>query len=474
MRAEFVATVSHELRTPLTSIKGSVLSVLEDTDDLDLPEIRQFLRIIRDQTDIMRDMIGDLLDVAQIEAGTLPVSPLPEEVADVVDRARRMFLRAGGRDYLDIKLSPDLPRILVDQRRIGQVIVNLLNNAERHSPEMSTIWVTAARSGQGVEISVIDEGEGISGERLPYIFKKFSRGDYPGRDSGLGLAICKGIVEAHGGRIWAASKGPGQGTRFAFTLPEAEVTKEEEQAPPSSSLRPAPKGGETILVVDDDPQTLRLLRNVLANAGYSPIGTADPEETISLVANHHPQLVLLDLMIPGANGINLMRDILNITDVPVIFVSSYGQDRVVAQALDSGAADYIVKPFSPTELAARVRATLRKGTGSDQSVPSEPFVVGGLTIDYAERKVILDGRPVELRAKEYLLLYELSINAGRVVTYDKLLKRIWGAATRPNDLRALRTHVRQLRQKLGENATNPTYFFTESGVGYRMSPMQNP
>ena len=243
MRAEFVATVSHELRTPLTSIKGSVLSVLEDTDDLDLPEIRQFLRIIRDQADIMRDMIGDLLDVAQIEAGTLPVSPLPEEVADVVDRARRMFLRAGGRDYLDIKLSPDLPRILVDQRRIGQVIVNLLNNAERHSPEMSTIWITAARSGQGVEISVIDEGEGISGERLPYIFKKFSRGDYPGRDSGLGLAICKGIVEAHGGRIWAASKGPGQGTRFAFTLPEAEVTKEEEQAHPSSSLRQAPKGG---------------------------------------------------------------------------------------------------------------------------------------------------------------------------------------------------------------------------------------
>ena len=81
---------------------------------------------------------------------------------------------------------------------------------------------------------------------------------------------------------------------------------------------------------------------------------------------------------------------------------------------------------------------------------------------------------MELRAKEYLLLYELSIIAGRVVTYDKLLKRIWGAATRPNDLRALRTHVRQLRQKLGENATNPTYFFTESGVGYRMSPMQNP
>ena len=468
LRAEFLGMVSHELRTPLTSIWGSVMAMQENPEDLDPVEMRQFLRIILDQVGSMRDLIGDLLDVARIETGALPINPELVEVAALVDRARNTFLSSGGRSNLDIDLAPDLPPVMADRRRIVQVIGNLLANAARHSPESSAIRVSAAQNGVYVEISVADEGRGIPTERLPHLFRKFSgqEDDDPGGDTGLGLAICKGIVEAHGGRIRAESDGPGLGARFAFTLPavgESPVAV----ALPDRGPQLETRYGETILVVDDDPQTLRYVRGALADAGYNPIVVAEPEEALIAMEESRPDLALLDVVLPDADGITLMRDIVAIADVPVIFISAYGRDQVVARAFEAGAEDYIVKPFSPTELVARVRAALRRRTGPHRSLTLEPYVFGDLTIDYAQRRVTFAGRPLDLRAKEYQLLYELSINAGQVVTHDELLRRIWGPK-RPDDLRALRTHLRRIRSKIGEDASNPTYFFAEPRVGYRM------
>ena len=239
LRAEFLGMVSHELRTPLTSIRGSATTMLDATSDLDPAEIRQFLRIIVNQADHMRDLIGSLLDVARIETGTLPVSPEPVEVAVLVDRARNTFLSAGGRNALDIDLAPDLPLVMADRRRIVQVIGNLLSNAARHSPESSPLRVAAVRDGLHVELSVVDEGRGIPAERLPHLFRKFSRveDDDQGEDTGLGLAICKGIVEAHGGRIWAESEGPGRG---AVHLHRPGGRRGRGRAPPA---RPEPSTG---------------------------------------------------------------------------------------------------------------------------------------------------------------------------------------------------------------------------------------
>ena len=227
LRAEFLGMVSHELRTPLSTIKGSATTLLEAASDLDPAEMLQFFRIINQQADYMRDLIGDLLDVARIETGTLPVAAGIVEVAALVDEARNMFLRGGGRDNLRIDLPPDLPLVTADRRRIVQVLNNLLSNASRSSPESSAIRVSAVLTDSHVAVSVADDGVGISAERLPRLFRKFSpmEGNEGRRDlegSGLGLAICKGIVEAHGGRIWAESDGPGLGARFTFTLPVAQ------------------------------------------------------------------------------------------------------------------------------------------------------------------------------------------------------------------------------------------------------------
>ena len=466
MRAEFLGMVSHELRAPLASIKGSAATVLAAEPGLDPAEMVQFFRIVNEQADLMRTLISDLLDAGRIEAGTLSVSPEPASVTGLVEQARTTFLSGGGRNPIEVDLPADLPRVLADRRRIVQVLGNLLSNASRHSPESSPIRISAAPEGMHVALSVADEGTGVSAERLPHLFRKvapeeggsLARG---GGRAGLGLAICKGLVEAHGGRIRAESEGPGRGARFTFTVPTAQEAGSGARG--GRAGRPAdPPGRVRVLVVDDDPQALRHVRNALDQGGYAAVLTGDPEEVPDLMRTIRPDLVLLDLVLPGTDGIELMRRVPLLKEVPVIFLSGYGRDETITRALHAGACDYIVKPFSPTELLARIRAALRSRAGA-----AAGYRLGDLAVRYDERKVSVGGRRVRLTATEYGLLRELSANAGRVVPYDTLLRKVWN---RPDvsDAQRVRSIMKTLRRKLGDNARRPAYIFTEPRVGYRM------
>ena len=160
-----------------------------------------------------------------------------------------------------------------------------------------------------------------------------------------------------------------------------------------------------------------------------------------------------------------MRSIPNVSEVPVIFISGRGGDQYVARAFEMGAADYILKPFSPTELVARIRAALRKRAAARHA---GPYLVGDLAIDHVERSVTVAGRPADLTPTEYKLLFELSTNAGRVLSHDELLERVWGEE-HPGSYHLLRSFVKSLRQKLGDDARSPSYIFTEPGVGYRLT-----
>ena len=470
MRAEFLGIVSHELRTPLISIKGSTATVLGASPAPDPAEMLQFFRVIDDQADRMRGMIGELLDHGRIVTGTLSVSPEPVEVTSLIDQARSTFVTGAGRHDLNIDLPEDLPRVMADRARIVQVLGNLLSNAARYSPESSPIRIDARREGVHVAISVSDKGRGIPPDRLSHLFRKYAAPAGGTRErgeagAGLGLTICKGLVEAHGGRIRAESDGVGQGTRFTFTVPVAE-----EQGAASGGLATAPPraarqepGKTRILVVDDDPRMLRYLRDELSGAGYAPVVTGDAEEVGRLVKMHKPALVLLDLLLPGTDGIALMERVPELTDVPVIFISAYGRDETIVRALDAGAADYIVKPFSPSELTARVRAALRRVAGP------QPFVHGELTIRYDQRRVAVAGRSVQLTPTEYELLRVLSVNVGRVVTHESLLRQAWrGGDRRAPDPKLVRAVVKRLRRKLGDDAANPAYIRNERGIGYLM------
>ena len=473
MRAEFLGMVSHELRAPLISIKGSTTTVLSARPAPNPAETLQIIRIIDEQADHMRSLINDLLDAGHIETGTLSVSPEPSEVASLVDQARRTFLSGGGRHDVLIDLPLDLPRVMADRQRIVQVMNNLLSNAARYSSASAPIRVAAAHEDVHVAISISDEGRGVPPDLLPHLFRKHVRvGEDRGiRGSGLGLAICKGLVEAHGGRIWAESAGSGLGTQFTFTVPvvddsgigvAADMARSGSQSPRTDRDR------TRILVVDDDPRTLRFVQDALAAAGYSPLVTGDPGEVSRLIRKKKPRLVLLDLVLPGTDGIDLLRDVPELADLPVVFISGYGGDEVISIALEMGAADYIVKPFTTTELTARVKAALRRRYGS-----SEFFRLGDLAIRYHDRQVSVAGRPVQLTATEFELLRVLAVNAGRILTYDSLLRQVWTQRD-SGDRRLVHAVVKRLRQKLGDAAAKPSYIFTERQVGYRMPNPMDP
>ena len=219
-------------------------------------------------------------------------------------------------------------------------------------------------------------------------------------------------------------------------------------------------------MVDYDPLMLRSVRETLSGAGFRAVTTGDPQEALVLMAQQRPSLVLLDLVLPDCDGVELMGDLLSVARVPVIFLSVYGTDEVVARALEEGADDYIVKPFSPTELVARVRAALRRSEEPRGGEPA-PFVLGDLAIDYGRRLVTLAGEPVEVTAREFDLLAELATQAGRVVPHERLLRRLWSPG-KPGNLRVLRTHLMHLRRKLGEDGENPRYILSEPRVGYWM------
>ena len=470
LRAEFLAMVSHELRAPLTSIKGSAATVRSSLVPPDPAEVRQFFRIVEEQADHMRGLINDLLDMTRIEAGTLSVNPTPSSLESIIEQAKNTFLSGGHQHNVKVEQGPSLPRVWCDGQRITQVLHNLFVNAAANSRDWSTISVSATLDDTHVAVSVTDEGSGIATEQLPLLFTKFSRRRPDETDSavsgyGLGLAICKGIVEAHGGRIWAHSAGNGSGAQFTFTVPAVDE-------PPVAAIladtgdRDSSRAGtkvERILVVDDDLQALRFIRSTLARAGYTPVATSDPDEVESLLEAETPHLVLLDVVLPRVDGFELVRRHPKILEVPLIFVSGRGDDQFVARAFEMGAADYLVKPFSPTELLARIGAALRRQA---QSQHVETYRMADLTLDFLTRTVTVAGRALNLTPTEYKLLSELCINAGRALSYEQLLDLVWGDDSN-GDAQRVRTFVKDLRSKLGDDARNPTYILTVPGVGYR-------
>ena len=183
-------------------------------------------------------------------------------------------------------------------------------------------------------------------------------------------------MEAHGGRIWAESDGPGLGARFTFTVSVVEDAADDWATDPvrlSAVWGRELADGAHVLVVDDDPQIQWYVRNTLSEAGYTPVVTGDPEELDLLIEVEKPDLILLDMKLPGTNKVELMRRMPQITDAPVVFLSGRGEDLDIARAFEMGADDYVVKPFSPTELVATVRASLRRRAASGGTEALEPY-----------------------------------------------------------------------------------------------------
>lgn len=487
VRAEFLGLVSEELRVPLTTIKGAV-SALSDLKSVSgQTEPQQLLRIIDQQNDLMRGQVNSLVELTQISTGALQLSQEAVEVSDLVTNAIAEYRSGHSGTAVDAEVPDDIPPVMADRQRIGQVLNNLLFSVARHAPGSTCVNVTAylidiyvaiSVSGRSSARPVVSDSQLEASQRLLQGILGPGVQDVTKVTGGetLALAMCRGIVEAHGGRMRVENADRLGAMTITFTLPVADEAPGDtvEEIIPAVTRRAeatATSGRETakILLAIQDPRTLALARQALSTADYVPITCSSLNELDRLYAEERPQLLLLDLSSPSAGGIQAIRRLTEGYGIPIVVLSGQGDEENIGRAFEMGADDYIVKPFSPTELIARIKSTLRRQAAHvrDPEI-TNVYALGDVSVDYDGRTLSVSGSQVPLTATEYKLLHELSRNAGRILTQDELLHRVWGPEY-TGEPQLLRSYVKSLRQKLGDNARRPSYIFTEHGIGYRMA-----
>lgn len=490
-RAEFLARVSEEMRTPLTTIKGSAIALSSIAQATGEREPLQLLRIIDQQADLMRSQVNSLIELTQIEAGTLDVATELVEVAGLVEKSCGEYLREYFAVDIQLEIPDGLPSVAVDRHRINQVLHNFLRQAAKHSGPLSPVRVSASSIDTCVAISVSSGNVAAAGEttlplestEAPLFFRRFSQphGGADGLSSqgeGLALAYCRGVVEAHGGRMRTEVDEHESRMTLAFTLPAVE-DDDKEQTVSGSQLAPqapevraetqaSPSERVQVLVSIEDLKLQNTVRKVLITAGYDPATTSDLAEVEPLASAGIAKLIVMDIAGREDECFRTLRRARESFNLPAIVLCDRDDEDYVVRAFEMGADGYMVKPLSPSEMVARVKAILRRSSTPAETGSGSLFQLRDLLINFYERTVTVSGQPVQLTATEYKLLSELSNSAGRVLTQDLLLQRIWGPEY-VGDTQLLRSYVKSLRQKLGDDARNPLYIFTEHGVGYRMA-----
>lgn len=222
---------------------------------------------------------------------------------------------------------------------------------------------------------------------------------------------------------------------------------------------------QTVLVVDDEPRILRFIRTELESQGYRVLAADSGRQALELLELELPDLVVLDLIMPGMDGFETLGHIRESSQVPVLLLTAKGGDRDKVRGLDLGADDYLTKPFNPEELSARIRAILRRAKTPVVGQSHRPLVFGDLLVDLDQRRVLVGDREVSLSPTEWQLLYYLATNAGRVILHEDLLAMTWGPEYR-NDLQYLRVWISRLRRKLRDDPVQPRIIRTVPGVGY--------
>jgi len=395
MKDAFLSTVSHELRTPLTSIKSFAEILL--TYDSDPETRKEFLNIINDESDRLTRLINDFLDLSKIESGNIQWETTLVDITEVIKTSINTTESLSARMNLtmDMENVQDVPTVWGDKDRFVQVMTNLISNAIKFSPEDGKIIINAEtfRSDEDnaqemVKISIIDEGKGVSPEDQKIIFNKFTQVGDTLRDkpqgTGLGLPISKEIVEHYGGKIWVESE-LGKGSTFSFTLPV--VWKAEEIAPGDeiAEVESVAKGGDTILVVDDEAHIRRFLRHELTERGYRVIEAGNGMEAMDMVKKYSPDLITLDVVMPDINGFDVAAALKadpETRNIPILIVSITEDKK---QAYSLGISDYVTKPFSEAVILEKVASLLQNPNGVILVADDNEFLVRSITFELKQR-----------------------------------------------------------------------------------------
>jgi PAS domain S-box-containing protein len=359
LKDEFISVVSHELRTPLTSIRGS-LGLLASGRLGELPErAAPLVDVAVSSTDRLTRLINDLLDIERIQSGAKPMESAPLDVRELLESAAQQIAGLASEAGVVVEVGEAEGRALVDADQIIQTLLNLAGNAIKFSAAGQRVVMSARVDGTQVLFEVRDEGRGIPADKLDMVFERFQQVDSSDTrqkgGTGLGLAISRGIVERHGGRIWAESE-LGHGTTVRFTVPAAaKVTQASTEGEYDNT------GAATVLVCDDDATVVDQFAILLREHGYRVVGATTGEDAIRTAAAERPQVVLLDLMMPGTTGAQVMsalREDADTHDTPVIVVSGLGPEADTSLAEDSEA--WLVKPVSEKRLVQAIALAIEQ------------------------------------------------------------------------------------------------------------------
>ena len=371
-KSEFLASMSHELRTPLNAVIG-FSDVLLQRMFGDINERQEdYIRDIRDSGRHLLELLNEILDLSKVEAGRMELELSPVHLATTIEHGLTMIReRATAHSIgITVDVASDLGVVRADELRMKQVLLNLLTNAVKFTPDGGSISVTANRVGDVAEVTVRDTGVGIPEKDQERIFDAFQQGARNGladeEGTGLGLTLTKRIVELHGGRLAVVSR-LGEGSTFTFCIPVDGPDGEPGVAGDERDLETyEPGSGPVVLVVEDDPRSLELLRLYLGSAGFSVTEARDGDAAVKLAAEVHPSAIVLDIMLPDRDGwdvlAQLKRD--SSTDSIPVIVASMLDEKGRGFAL--GAADYLVKPISQPDLLAAIRrcAPRKDGVGT--------------------------------------------------------------------------------------------------------------
>ena len=472
LRADLLGTVSEELRAPLVAVKGAAATLLESRPLLGGAEATQLVRVIDVQANRIRDLLGEFVDLARIETGGLDLDlelTDPMQLLSGVAAASRCADPSGG---ILIDTAPDLPPVTADRRRMAQALDIVLAVVKGSSDDAAPVRVSAAADGVLLRLDVFRDGSDAESAQPADLFDVYTAVSMGDPYSNVGgsrtrVAVCKGIVEAHGGRVRAERHGDGHdGIRVSLTLPLAQPNA---AAPWPQAERGSRRSAAAtrVLVIEAIASTQQFLHDTLSNAGYDVAIAADISEALARAAARAPDLILADMVAGGSDVIDTVAALSSRTEAPIIVMAAPGDDKAGVRAVEAGAADYLIKRFSPTELLARTRAALHRSAAPSPTGRARQLSVGFLTIDLATREVTIAGEPVRLTMTEYLLLRELAASAGRVLDHDQLMRRVWQTDS-PSAAGIVRSAVKRLRRKLGDDARDSIYIVTAPRMGYRI------
>jgi DNA-binding response OmpR family regulator/signal transduction histidine kinase len=489
-RSETLARAAHELKTPLAIIKGCATTLLGNSLNWGPTMLHEMLQMIDTQADRLHDILNTLLDVWRLDAGVQNLRLSEVHIAKLLEQlVERWRKNAPHHQFVCIIPAVDIV-VQCDALRIEQALNHLLNNAVTYSPTGSSSKIQLEMNDGEVRLSITDQGVGIAHEHLERIFDRFYRispSDERSSGSGLGLAVVRATVEAHGGKIWADSPGVGHGTTFYCTLPLAPSPQVEplQQKPwitasassPSGPLA-APRTGplkqtmrSKVVVVENDARIARYLRAHLEDQQYRVQTVTHGIQFLRQIDLEEPDMIFLATRLADMSGRDLLQRLREFSRTPVMMLCDECDEDERVQLLDLGADDVVVKPFSMKELLARVRVLLRRSLIQGEQPGVEAiFRTGELTIDYAQHQVYMQGQPVQLSRTEYKLLYTLAQNVGRVMTHELLLERVWGAEYN-REVDFIWVYISRLRRKIEADPRHPCYILTVPDVGYKLAKL---